>query len=460
MQVDNREQKARLMGEGDIAKILTKLAIPGIIAMLINAIYNVVDTMFVGQLQNTSAIAAVAIAFPLFMLIAAVGQMFGVGAASYISRLLGENNKKQADKTSSTTFFTALAFGIIFTIIGLLYMENILRFFGASDTVLTYAYDYGIILMTGSVFTILNMTMNNMIRAEGNAKYSMFAISLGAVINIILDPIIMFRFGMGVKGAALATVIAQFISTIFLISYYLFGKSYVKISVKGFKPSLNIYNEMLRIGSATFARQALASLAMGLINTAAKPYGDAAVASMGVSLRVFTIAIFVVLGYCQGFQPIAGYNYGAKKYRRLREAIKVSFIRLTVFSSVCAFIFLVFAEKIIMGFSSDPEVIKIGTDILRAMSILLPFMGFQQLYAALYQALGKGTEAMILSISRQGIFLIPAILILPKIFNLNGVIFAQPLADLCTIIITAFLSVKLSKQFKDADYLYEKLCEE
>jgi putative MATE family efflux protein len=447
----NKDDRAKMMGEGNIPDVLMKLAIPGIIAMLINAVYNVVDTVFVGMLENTSAIAAVSVAFPMFMLIAALGQMFGVGSGSYISRLLGENNKEQADKTASTTFFTALIIAICFTILGLFFIKPLLIMFGATDTILPYAHGYGKILMLGSVFTILNMTMNNMIRAEGNAKYSMIAISLGAALNIILDPVIMFGFGMGVKGAALATVIGQAISTIFLVSYYISGKSYVKISVKKFNPSIKIYSEMLKIGVATLARQGLASLSMGLINTACKPYGDAAVAAMGVTLRVFCVAMYVVLGYNQGFQPVAGYNYGAKKYMRLKEAIKVSLKRTTIFCTISALIFIIFAKPIIGAFSKDPEVIKIGVQILRAISLILPFFGFQQVYASLFQSLGKGKEALLLSLSRQGIFLIPAVMILPKIFGLNGVILTQPIADLCTLMVTSVFAVKISKELRSKE---------
>ncbi|WP_276717075.1 MATE family efflux transporter [Caloranaerobacter azorensis] len=436
-------KRAKMMGEEKIPKILIKLALPGIVAMLVNAVYNIVDTMFVGMLNNTSAIAAVSVAFPMFIMIAAFGQMFGVGAGSYISRLLGEKNKIMADRTTSTTFFTSLVCGIGFVLFGTIFLESLLRLFGATDTIMPFAKEYSRILVYGSVFTVMNMTLNNMIRAEGNAKFSMFAISLGAGLNIILDPIFMFTFNMGIKGAALATVLAQIISFIFLICYFISGKSYIKISTKYFIFSKKIYSEIMRIGIATFARQALSSLALGLINLAAKPYGDAAVASMGITLRVLSLGIFVVFGYNQGFQPIAGYNYGAKQFERLKEAIKVSLKWTTVFCLIITVLFMSFSESIISAFSNDPQVIAIGAKTLRAVILLFPLFGFQQVYASLFQALGRGVESLILSLSRQGIFLIPAILILPKIFGLNGVIFSQTVADFFTIIITAILAIKM-----------------
>lgn len=443
------EKRAKMMGEEKIPKILIKLALPGIVAMLVNAVYNIVDTMFVGMLNNTSAIAAVSVAFPLFIMIAAFGQMFGVGGGSYIARLLGEKNKSLADQTTSTTFFTSMVCGLGLVIFGMLFIEPLLRLFGATDTIMPFAKDYSRILIVGSVFTVLNMTMNNMIRAEGNAKFSMFAIMLGAGLNIILDPIFMFVFNMGIKGAALATVLAQIISFVFLIRYYLSGNSYLKISTKYFVFSKKIYSEIMKIGIATFARQGLSSLSLGLINLAAKPYGDAAVASMGVSLRILSLGLFIVFGYNQGFQPVAGYNYGAKQYQRLNEAIKVSLKWTTIFCVMITVLFMIFAEGILSAFSNDPQVIQIGAQTLRVILLLFPLFGFQQVYATLFQALGKGKEALMLSLSRQGIFLIPSILILPRIFGLSGVMFSQTVADLFTIIVTAILAIKMHKGLKE-----------
>ncbi|CAH2214860.1 MATE family efflux transporter [Tepidibacter aestuarii] len=449
--MESREQRAKMMGEADVRKVLTKLAIPGIIAMLINAVYNIVDTMFVGMLNNTSAIAAVSVVFPMFMLIAAIGQMFGVGAGSYISRLLGEKNKEQADKTTTTTFVTSIIFSFVFTVFSLMFLVPLLRAFGATDTIMLFAEDYAKILIIGSAFTIVNMVLNNMIRAEGNAKFSMIAISIGALANIALDPILMFTFDMGIKGAALATVLGQGLSFIYLIKYFVSGKSFIKINMRHFAPSKFMYSEILKIGAATFARQALASVSLGLINVAAKPYGDAAVASMGVSLRVFSLGIYVVFGYNQGFQPIAGYNYGAKKYSRLFEAIKISLRTTTIFTTIMTVVFMVFAKPIISVFTNDPEVIMIGARTLRVISLLFPLFGFQQVYASLFQSLGKGKEAFLLSASRQGIFLIPAILILPKFIELDGVIFSQVVADFFTIIVTYILSRKLLNKLKNED---------
>lgn len=435
-----------MMANEDVKKLLSKLALPAITAMLVNAIYNIVDTLFVGMLKNTSAIGAVSVVFPIFILVAAIGQMFGIGGGSYISRLMGENNKEKANTVATTSYVSGMAVGLLFTFLGNMYLEPMLRLFGATDTIMPYAIDYGRILVFGSVFTIMNMTLNNMIRAEGNAKYSMFAISLGAVLNIILDPIFMFTMGMGLKGASAATVVAQIISFVFLNAYYFRGKSIIKIRLKDFRMSFEIYSQILKIGLATFARQALSSVSLGFINTAAAAYSDGAVAAMGISLRVVSFAMFVVFGYNQGFQPVAGYSYGSGRMDRLKEAISVSLRWTSIFSALTSVMFIAFARPIVSMFSSDPEVISVGAKAIRYISVMFPLFGFQQVYSVLFQAIGKGKEAIILSVARQGLFLMPAIIVLPKLFGLDGVLLSQPVADFLTIILTAVLALKLNNE--------------
>lgn len=455
MSYNNKIEKTKMMGEGEISKVLTKMSVPGIIAMLINAIYNIVDSMFIGMLGNTEAMGATSVIFPLFMLIAALGQMFGVGAGSYIARLLGAGNKNQAEKVVSTTFYTAIIMSILFTVSVLTLINPTLRILGATDTIMPYALTYGKILVTGAIFTIINMTLNNTIRAEGNAKYSMIAISLGAILNVILDPLFMFGFNMGIKGAAIATVISTSISSIYLLRYYFSGKSFIKITREKFTPKISLYSEIMKVGGATFARQALASLSLGILNSKAAFYGDSTVAAMGISTRVTSAVLYIVIGYNQGFMPIAAYNYGAEKYDRLKSAIRISLIRLTVFCTFATFIFMFFTEDILRLFSSDPEVIERGKAILRAMSILIPTLGFQQIYAVLYQALGKSVGALVLSSARQGTFLILALMILPSLLNFRGLIYSQASADIFTVITTLIFAIKISKEIKDKEDIYK-----
>ncbi|ACO85786.1 MATE family efflux transporter [Clostridium botulinum] len=444
----NKISTTEMMEKESISKVLLKLSVPAIIAMLINAIYNIVDTMFVGMLNNTSAIAAVSIVYPLFMFIGAIGVMFGAGGASYLSRLLGEKKKEEADRTLTSTIVIGCIFSLIFTVICIIFLEQFLLMYGATETTMPYAKEYGYTIVAGSIFTIGTAIMSNTIRAEGNSKYSMIATCIGGVINIILDPIFMFKFGMGIKGAAVATVISQLVSFIFLLRYYYSKKSYIKLGIKFFKPTFNMFFEILKIGIPIFVTQVLASFALGFMNLGAKPYGDAAVAAMGIVFRVMSIGFYIVFGIGQGFQPVAGYNYGAKNFTRLKEAVKLSIKWSVVSGIVISILFIVFAEGCMLIFTRDREVINIGIKAFRAASLLFPLFGYVNTYAVLYQALGKALGAFILSISRQGIFYIPLMYILPKFMGLAGVIFCQTAADGLAFIETFIMAIWLNKSLK------------
>ncbi len=444
----NKISTTEMMEKESISKVLLKLSVPAIIAMLINAIYNIVDTMFVGMLNNTSAIAAVSIVYPLFMFIGAIGVMFGAGGASYLSRLLGEKKKEEADRTLTSTIVIGCIFSLIFTVICIIFLEQFLLMYGATETTMPYAKEYGYTIVAGSIFTIGTAIMSNTIRAEGNSKYSMIATCIGGVINIILDPIFMFKFGMGIKGAAVATVISQLVSFIFLLRYYYSKKSYIKLGIEFFKPTFNMFFEILKIGIPIFVTQVLASFALGFMNLGAKPYGDAAVAAMGIVFRVMSIGFYIVFGIGQGFQPVAGYNYGAKNFTRLKEAVKLSIKWSVVSGIVISILFIVFAEGCMLIFTRDREVINIGIKAFRAASLLFPLFGYVNTYAVLYQALGKALGAFILSISRQGIFYIPLMYILPKFMGLAGVIFCQTAADGLAFIETFIMAIWLNKSLK------------
>ncbi len=440
--------KAKIMEDDNIGKVIWKFAIPGIIASLISAIYNIVDTAFIGMLNDTLAMAAVSVVFPLFILINAVGQLIGVGASSYIARLLGAKDKDSADEVASTAIIASIGIGVIFTILTLVFLEPMLRMLGATENVMPYAIEYAKPIAIGASLPIMMPTLANIIRSEGNTKLSATAVALGAIINIVLDPILMFNLDMGVVGASVATVFSQFISVVLLLSYYLSKKSYLKLEIKKFRFSKKIYNEIVSVGTATFLTQALISISMGLLNVASKPYGDELIASFGISLKLSALVMFVVIGYNQGFQPIASYNYGAGNYEKLREAIKISIKRTTIFATLATLFLMVFAPYAIELFSNDPAVIDIGAKTLRYTLLLYPFLGFTQLYAVLYQSLGMPKEALIIGTARQGIFFLPAIIILPKLIGMDGVLLTQAVADLFTIVLTAFYANKTNKELQ------------
>ncbi|RAK05357.1 putative MATE family efflux protein [Halanaerobium saccharolyticum] len=445
-----KDEKTRKLAETPIPKLLTEMSIPAIIGMLVSAVYNIVDTIFVGRI-GTEAIGAVTIAFPLFMAISAIGLTFGVGSASLISRLLGENNKEMANRVSTTSIITTFILGIVLAVGGLYFLRPLLRLFGATDIIMPYAVNYTAIIIFGSIFTMSNMNMNNMVRAEGSAKMSMVALSTGAVLNIILDPILIFYFGMGIAGASAATVFAQAVSTVMLILFYKSEKSVLDFKIKEFKPSLSIYTEIMKIGIPTLIRQLLSSVAMTLLNNMAAVYGAAVVASVGIINRVFSFGFFIIAGFTQGFQPIAGFNFGALKIQRLKDSIKITIKRTTIFGMILFVVFFFFNKQVISFFSRDPEVIKIASTGLRLYALVLPLLGFSITINTLFQALGHGIPATILSFSRQGLFFIPAIFLLSNNFKMQGLFMAQPVADGLTALLTALLFIYVYREIKELE---------
>ncbi|HBE79443.1 MAG TPA: MATE family efflux transporter, partial [Firmicutes bacterium] len=404
--MNENDQKIKLMAEEKIPKVLLQFSAPVIIGMLVTALYNVIDAMFVGKL-GTSAIGAVSIAFPISMFLIGLGLTFGSGASSYISRLLGQEDILQANRTASTAFFSSLGIGTIIIIIILSFLDKVLLSFGATPTILPYARDFSTIFIAGSILSIINVTMNNIAISEGAAKISMTAMIAGTILNLILEPLFIYTFGWGIKGAAIANVVAQSLTTFLYLQYFWGKKSYVKITIQHFVFNKEIFSQILKVGIPLLIYQLLTSASMGLTNKAASNFGDPAVAAMGIVTRVFAIVTYVVFGYSKGFQPLAGFNYGAKKIDRLKEAVSVSLRWTTWFCGISALLIGVFAHLIIALFSNDSVVIHIGSKALIANSIIFISFGFQTIYISLFLALGKAKEGGLLSIGRQGIFFIP-----------------------------------------------------
>lgn len=438
----NKTERTELLRNGKISTALAKMTAPAAAAMLVNAVYNVVDTAFIGMLHDTPSIGASAVVFPVFMLIGSIGLTFGIGAGSLISRRLGEQKPEEARKAASTAFYTTLAIGIIFAVLGNVFIKDILRTFGATDSIMDRAVIYGRIIIGGSVFQILNMCMNNLLRAEGAAGYSSRGMIIGAVLNMALDPLFMFVFKFGLAGAAAATITAQLISTLYLLRFFILSKGILSLSIRKFSPSSSMYGQIMAIGTPTFIRMLLTSAAMGVTNQAAGNFGDFAVAGVGITLRVISLTMMVFFGIGQGLQPLAGFNYGAKKYDRVIETVNNAMGWNIIFGAVMTSLFIIFARFIVGIFTEDPDVLEAGVKFIRFSSTTLIFVGIQNSFASLFQALGKGIHAGILSSARQGLFLIPAMLILPGLLGFNGVAFAQPLADILSFIVTLPLGVK------------------
>lgn len=425
------------------------MGIPTMIGMLVNAFYNLVDAYFVGGLGE-SQMGAISVVYPLGQIVVGLGLLFGNGAASYISRLLGRGDKENADKVASTALYSSVSVGAVIIIISMVFLHPILKLLGATDSILPYAATYAGIYIVSCIFNVFNVTMNNIVTSEGAAKTTMCALLTGAVLNIALDPLFIYVFDLGVTGAAIATAISQVVSTCVYLTYIFRKKSVFHFRVKDCTYTKETMSEIFKIGIPTLVFQILTSVSISLINNAAGDYGDSAIAGMGVVTRLISMGSLSVFGFIKGFQPIAGYSYGAKKFDRLREAIKTSILWSTAFCVIFGVILALFPAAIVSQFTKgDAEMIRIGATSLRANGISIMFFGFYTVYSSLFLALGKGREGFILGACRQGICFIPVILLLPIVWGLNGILYAQPIADVLSAAITVFMAIPLHKKLNE-----------
>ena len=448
--MNEQNNKLKLLGSAPIPKALVSLGIPIMIGMLINALYNLVDAYFVGGLGERP-MGAISIVFPLGQVVVGLGLMFGNGAASYLSRLLGCKDKNTADKVASTALYSSILIGAILIIFTVIFLKPILLLLGATETIMPYALTYARIYILSCIFNVFNVTMNNIAASEGAAKTSMSALLLGAIMNIGLDPLFIYTFHMGVAGAAIATAISQFISTLVYLSYILRKKSAFTFSPKAFSPTRQIFTEILKIGIPTLTFQLLTSLSIALINRAANGYGDAVIAGMGAVTRITSMGTLVVFGFLKGFQPVAGFSYGAKNFKRLRQSIKISILWSTVFCIIVGLLMILFSEQIISQFANgNEEMILIGQKSLAVNGFSFFLFGFYTVYSSLFLALGKGTAGFILGACRQGICFVPVIVLLPEILGINGILYAQPIADILSVIVTVFMALNLHNKLSDS----------
>ncbi|NQU97941.1 MATE family efflux transporter [Candidatus Woesearchaeota archaeon] len=431
------------LGKESIPKTLFKQSMPAIIGLLVVSLYNLVDTIFIGRGVGSLGIAGLAITFPIQMIAMAISQTIGIGSASIISRSIGAKKFNVAEKTLGNLFSLVLIVGSALTVIGLAFLTPILKIFGATKTILPYATDYMTIIIYGSILLLFAFSANNLIRAEGNAKFSMIVMALSAVLNIILDAIFIFGFDMGMKGAALATVIAQGSSALLVLFYFLIGKSSIKFYWKNMLLDFKIVMETFSIGVSSFARMAAASVMSIFLNHSLAFYGgDIAIAAMGVVNRLFSIIFLPIIGLVIGMQPIVGYNYGAKNYKRTKSSINLS-VKVSTLISIASFVILMaFAEPIVKVFTNDLELIALSVRITKIVILAMPIIGFQIIAGGMYQSMGKAKKAFVLSILRQVIFLIPLILIMPLFFKLDGLFYAFPMADFLAGAITAMILMR------------------
>ncbi|WP_283673657.1 MATE family efflux transporter [Butyricicoccus sp. Marseille-Q5471] len=448
MDSDAQRQKFIQMTEAPVEPLICKMAVPTIISMLITSIYNMADTFFVGKL-GTSATGAVGVIFPLMAFIQAIGFFFGQGSGNYISRQLGAQHREEAERMAATGFFSALGAGLLILLVGLLFQNPLCRLLGATETIFPFALDYMRIILIGAPYMTAALVLNNQLRLQGNATYAMVGLVSGGLLNIVLDPLFIFGFKLGISGAAIATILSQLVS-FFLLLLGVRRSGGIQIRARLFSPSVKRYLALSSGGVPSLCRQGLASIAVTCLNTAARPFGDAAIAAMSIVTRVTQFASSALIGFGQGFQPVCGFNYGAKRYERVVRGfwfcVKVS-TGVLLLLSVLGWIF---APHLITLFrAEDAAVIEIGTRTLRLQCLSFPLLGWVILCNMLLQNIAMTVRASVVAAARQGLFFIPLALILPQICGLFGVQLCQPISDMLafalSLVLTLPVLTKLSR---------------
>ncbi|MEA4966374.1 MAG: MATE family efflux transporter [Oscillospiraceae bacterium] len=433
--IPNSEDQHRRMTKTPIPRLVLSMAAPTVASQMVSVVYNTADTWFVSQI-GTSAAAAVGVVFSLMSIIQAFGFGFGMGASSLISRQLGARDDEAANRYGNSAFCAALLFGFLLLAGGLLCLDNLLRVLGSTETVLPYARDYARYILLGAPIMCASFVLSNILRAEGEAVLSMWGLCTGGLLNLGLDPLLIFGLRMGIGGAAVATVASQCVSFLILLGAFLRGKSIVRLGPQWVSRDIRDYLRIIRIGLPTICRQGMASLAAALMNIQASPYGDAALAAITISNKVYLLVRNLVIGIGQGFQPVAGYNYGAGNRGRVREAFRFATLLGTAVCVAAAAALAVGAETVLLWFRDDPAVVEIGAKALRFACFVLPFMAYSTYVNQLYQCLGFSKQATFLACCRQGVFYLPLIFLLPWLLGLTGVQMTQPASDFLTFLIS------------------------
>ena len=443
---DSREIALRVE---KIPKLVMKMSLPAIVAMIVMSIYNIVDALFMGML-GTEALGAATVGYPFFMILTALGLMFGMGGASYQSRLLGEQKMDMAEKTVATVFISGAILGLVATLLTVPFSGRIAILFGANDQLFSASKDYIMVLSMGAVFPILSMCANNLLRAEGSALYSLVGMGIGTIINIALDPLLMFTFQMGVKGAALATVISQAVGMVLLFSFYFRKKTLVAFHLKQFHPNLNMYAQILKVGGAAFLQQLLVTITMALMNTRAGVLGGAAmgaalIAAIGAVNRISMLGYSVMMGFGQGLQPVIGYNFGANQPIRVRKAIDFAFLVTTAFGVILAVVSFTASMELAGLFSSSMDVLNPAAMGIKLLTISWPFTGFFFVTQVLFQALGRPKQAVALASARQ-VFVILFSYVLSLPFGIDGFMGALSAGMLSATILAAVLYIPYHRE--------------
>ena len=429
---EQQEQKFQEMTTAPVGPLICRLAVPCIISMLITSFYNMADTFFVGMLKSNAATGAVGVVFSMMAIIQATGFFFGHGSGNFISRELGKHNHEGASNMAATGFFSALAFGLLICVLGQLFLEPLAYLLGSTDTILPYAKAYLRVILLGAPWMTASLVLNNQLRFQGSAFYGMIGIASGAVLNIGLDPLLIFVFGLGVAGAAWATIISQFVSFCLLLAGCSRGGN-LHIHISRVQLKWSYYAMIVKGGLPSLDRQSLASVATICLNQAARSYGDAAIAAMGVVQRIAMFGASAMIGFGQGFQPFCGFNYGARLYDRVKKAFWFCFKSSTAFLLAVSALGFTFAPQLVALFRDDPEVIAIGAAALRFQCLTFAAHGWVVMSNMMLQTIGRTVPATFLAMARQGIFFIPLVWILSSTLGLLGIQMTQMVSDLLTL---------------------------
>jgi putative MATE family efflux protein len=440
-------QTSQELGTESIGKLLIKQSVPASIGFLIMSIYSIVDTIYVGRWIGPLAIGAITVVMPITFLISSIGMAIGVGGASIISRGLGSKNQKKALKTFGNMVNATLHFAVILVIVGFLFDDEILRVFGGKGDILPYARDYFQVLLYGVPFLAWAMMSNNVIRAQGRPKVAMLVMVIPAVVNIVLDPIFIIGLDMGLAGAAWATTISYFISAMYALRFFLRGKSEISFVLRYFRIDFNLIREIFSIGSITLARQSSISLLIVVLNQTLFSYaGEFGISVYGIVNRVMMFALFPVIGIVQGFLPIAGYNYGAKNSDRVLKSINTSIKYALTLAGCILILIITFSKEVVNAFTTDAALIKESSFALIFVFLMSPLIAVQMVGSGYFQAIGKALPALLLTLTKQGFFLIPLVLIMPRFFGVSGIWYSFPIADVLSALVTW---VFLQKEIKN-----------
>lgn len=447
----SKEKREKIFSSYPIPKAVAALAVPSVLSSIVNVIYNMADTYFVSLMKDTNATAAVSITMPVFLFFVAFGNIFGVGGSAYISRSMGEGNHQKVKKISSFAIYSSIFSGAILLALILIFIKPLVSGLGATTKSVTgYAYDYLKYIAIGGPMIVTSITASNLVRGEGAAKESMIGMMIGTVTNIILDPIMILAMNMGVGGAAIATVIGNIASVVYYAIYLIKGNSVLSCNPARFSVKEGIAKNVIPIGVPAAINNILMSVSNILLNNFIKDYGEAAVAALGIAMKVNMLITFVQMGIGIGIQPLIGYSFGAKNMKRLNSALKFTILCTFILGTVLTIVYYIFTADIINIFNGekDPLVTEYGVKILRGLMLTGPFIGIMFTFNFAFQGMGKSVPSLILSLGRQGLIFFPLLILMNHFVGFNGIVFAQPFADLTCVVLAAIMFAIINRQLK------------